>query len=50
MAKSRDKRGREDKKKKKPKKERLPEIPTEVAFRHHAVSSAPEEPKPAETA
>ncbi len=44
MAKSRDKRGREDKKKKKPKKQRLPDIPAEVTFRHHSVVAAPEEP------
>jgi hypothetical protein len=44
MAKSRDKRGREDKKKKKPKKQRLAEIPAEVTFRHHSVPVTTEEP------
>jgi hypothetical protein len=49
MAKSRDKRGREDKKKKKPKKERLPGLATtEVSFRHHVVTTAPEASRPPE--
>jgi hypothetical protein len=49
MAKSRDKRGREDKKKKKPKKQALPLASgTDVHFRHHAVVATPEPPKPVE--
>jgi hypothetical protein len=49
MAKSRDKRGREDKKKKKPKKQALPVgSPGDVHFRHHAVVATPEPPRPLE--
>jgi hypothetical protein len=50
MAKSRDKRGREDKKKKKPKKQALTGVPPDVAFRHHAVATPPAEeaPRPAD--
>ena len=49
MAKSRDKRGREDKKKKKPKKQALPAIGAgDIHFRHHAVVASPEAPRPAE--
>jgi hypothetical protein len=48
MAKSRDKRGREDKKKKKPKKQALPAgAPSDVHFRHHAVVTEPP-PRPVE--
>ena len=49
MAKSRDKRGREDKKKKKPKKQEIPLPGTgDVRFRHHAVVATPEPPRPVE--
>jgi hypothetical protein len=43
MAKSRDNRGREEKKKKKPKKDRiLAEAVPPVTLRHHSVVRAPE--------
>jgi hypothetical protein len=49
MAKSRDKRGREDKKKKKPKKQAVPGLgAADVSFRHHVVATTPEAPRPAE--
>jgi hypothetical protein len=48
MAKSRDKRGREEKKKKKPKKLAVPALGTDVAFRHHTVTTTAEPPKPPE--
>jgi hypothetical protein len=48
MAKSRDKRGREDKKKKKPKKQAVPGLAADLNFRHHVVATNPETPKPPE--
>jgi hypothetical protein len=47
MAKGRDNRGREDKKKKKPKKDKLAAA-ADIGFKHHAVTpAAPATPAPA---
>jgi hypothetical protein len=45
MAKGRDNRGRDDKKKKKPKKDKLA-VAADVSFKHHAVTTAPPAPAP----
>jgi hypothetical protein len=46
MAKGRDNRGREDKKKKKPKKDKSLAAAENLAFRHHTVSSFTPTPAP----
>ena len=45
MAKGRDNRGREDKKKKKPKKQAIAAT-ADIGFRHHAVTTQPAAPEP----